>query len=154
MKRGVTPLIATVLIIGIVVILTTLTVFFLGDIIDSETGKIGDQTDIENYCLQGVDLEIDPPCREPVDGNLSIKIKNRANGNLSGFLFQVVEGGNSITFDRNLNLPSFGAKRYSLNFTGNYSQVREIIVVPKVASETVEAACSEILLSLDYILYC
>jgi len=153
MRKGVTPLIATVLIVGIVVILAVFTIFSVEDLIGLETGNIEDQTSTENYCLRGVDLEIEPPCEDPV-GDLKIKIKNRANGNLSGFLFQVVEEDNSVNFERDINLPAFGSKEYFLNFTGNYSKINKVIIVPKVASEIDGAVCSEVLLNINYVSLC
>lgn len=157
MKRGISPLVATVLIISLVVVVAVILVYSLQDIVDEETGQIESDTDARSYCLSGIDLSIETPCEynpNPLNSNLSIKLKNYENGDISGFIFKVTEAGNTYVYENNLGMPGLGSKRYFLGFAGNYNDIQEIVVVPKVSIAAGEAACNEIVLSMDKVNRC
>ncbi len=157
MKRGISPLVATTLIIGVVAVMTIVIVFSLQNLVNEETGDIQGSTEAINYCAYGVDLDIETPCEykpTPMNTNLSIKLKNYENGDISGFIFKITEAGSTYIFENNTGIPGLGSRRYFLGFSGNYSNIEEIVVIPKISLDAGEAVCDPILLSMDRVNKC
>jgi hypothetical protein len=157
MKRGISPMVATVLIISLVVVIATILMYSLQSIITNETGDIEKETNTRNSCLFGLDLKIETPCQynpDPLNSNLSIKIKNYESGDIEGFIFKVTEGLSTYVYENNLGFPGLGSKRYFLGFAGDYSDINEIIVIPKVNTESGEQICNEIVLSMNEVSRC
>lgn len=129
-KRGISPLIATILLIFIVVFVAFLVMTFYKDLVKGETEKTSTESSISNYCLQGVDLEFVDLCEYGSD--LSLKIKNRANGDILGFNILVVDDTGTHLTEINDGLGGLSSSRYALAYGGFPDQVDKVIVTPLV----------------------
>ena len=61
-KRGISPLIATVLLVGIAVVLATVLMIFLRGVTDDQTTRSEDKLFLGQVCLENVDIEYDSFC--------------------------------------------------------------------------------------------
>ena len=92
-KRAISPLIATVLLVGFVFVLALVLMTFYKETVQTNTVETDKKIDVVNLCLYGADFEFDTPCKYMDD--LSVKIKNNKNGNISAFNFQVINNNGS-----------------------------------------------------------
>jgi len=111
-KRGISPLIATVLLVGIAVVLATVLMIFLRGVTDDQTTRSEDKLFLGQVCLENVDIEYDsfcfvyevdpgnPECDQPeqalsdpddtTDAMITIKVLNRAEVPIKSFSFQII----------------------------------------------------------------
>ena len=153
-KKGISPLIATILLIGMVAMLSVLIINFYKDLIEEETDDIGRESSLANYCLEGVDLSFEDICANISYSLLNMKIKNRAAGNINGFVFQVIESNEDYVSSSNVSLGNFSSRKYSFDFSGVSSEVDRILVIPLVEIGGLSGECSVKELEITSILNC
>lgn len=140
-KRGISPLIATVLIVGFVFVMALMLMVFYRNTIERETTNIDKKVDVTNICLYGVDLEFDEAC--DYNSNLSIRIKNNKNSNISAFNFQVIgKDGSSFSTMINKTMVGGGSGRYHFVYDNDPSNVAKIVVVPIIVTSEGYGECA------------
>jgi flagellin-like protein len=140
-KKGISPLIATVLLVAMVAVLSVLVITFYKELVGEQTDEIGDDVSLSNYCLQGVDLSFEDICANVSNSLLDMKIKNLGSGEVETFVFQVMESSNSYVSQVNASLGEFSSKRYSFNFSGVSGDVDKISVIPLVVIDGLPGEC-------------
>ena len=138
-KRGVSPLIATILLVGAVFAIGLMLMSFYRDTVTNSTEDTDEKLDITNFCLYGVDLEFETPCNSGSD--LSIKIRNNKNGDVDGFNFFVVNNdGTSSNHLVNEPLEGVSSKNYKFSTNNNYG-IEKIIITPLITTEQGSGEC-------------
>jgi len=136
-KRGVSPLIATILLVGAVFAIGLMLMSFYRDTVTDTTQDTDEKIDATNFCLYGVDLEFEQPCQSGT--GLSIKIKNNKNGDISGFNFFVVnsDGTSSDSVKNGVNdvMNGISSKRYTFGNSINVDIIDKIIITPIMETE-------------------
>ena len=87
-KRGISPLIATVLLIGFVVVAGSVVIFWSRGFIKEKAAKEGALAQKQLEC-ENINIEIKSVSRF----SRSIVLENKGNKNIDGFILRVVEGG-------------------------------------------------------------
>lgn len=140
-KKGISPLIATVLLIGMVAVLSVLVINFYKDIVEEQTEDIGDDTSLSNYCLQGVDLTFEDLCANVSNSLLDMKIKNLGAGAIEGFVFHVTGTAGNYVTQSNVSLGKFSSRRYSFDFSGVSADVDKVVVIPLILVDGLSGEC-------------
>nr|MBA4405103.1 hypothetical protein [Nanoarchaeum sp.] len=140
-KRAISPLIATVLLVGFVFVLALVLMTFYKETVETNTDETDKKIDVVNLCLYGTDFEFDTPCKYVDD--LSVKIKNNKNGNISAFNFQVINhDGSSSSIRINKSMAGVSSTRFNFNFSGDVSDVNKILITPIIITEQGYGECT------------
>lgn len=140
-KRAVSPLIAIVLLVGFVFVLALVLMTFYKETVETNTDNTDNKIDVVNLCLYGADFEIDEPCEYGND--LSVKIKNNKNGNISAFNFQVISNnGSSYSIRINKSMAGVSSARFSFNFSGDVDEVSKILITPIIITKQGYGECT------------
>ena len=153
MKRGISPLIGSVLLVMIVVIVSILLATFYQDLVGRQTSDISEASSLGDYCFQGVNLEIVEPC--DYLNQLSLKIRNRAPGEVVGFLFNIqLSNGTNLNFTSSDTLSGIDSARYNLDCGGDPSLVDKIFVIPLVDTGVYAGECPSKDIDLENLFVC
>ena len=87
-KRGISPLLSTVLIIAFVIVLAALTFGWGKSYIDDLTNTAG-ETEEKILCLQEVSFKISNLCYDSENSTIKIGIDNRGKGDIVGGIFRI-----------------------------------------------------------------
>lgn len=93
-KRGISPLIAVVLLVGVAVVLAAFLLYFLQDLTEEQTDKAGDKLILNQVCMEDVDIDYKRFCFSDGLGAgneyVNITIQNRAQIPIESFAFNLV----------------------------------------------------------------
>jgi flagellin-like protein len=132
-KRGVSPLIATVILIGIAVVLGTFLMFFVQNLSKGQTEKTEEGLFLGDVCLNKVNIDYKSFCfdsdsvNDPGDGNyearIKIKVQNKAEVPIEEFSFKIVGEETRVFNEDNsgkLSLDAYETKTFEPK-TGEYN---------------------------------
>ncbi|MFH1377030.1 MAG: archaellin/type IV pilin N-terminal domain-containing protein [Candidatus Woesearchaeota archaeon] len=115
-KRGISPLIATVLLVGIAVVLATVLMIFLRGVTDDQTTRSEDKLFLGQVCLENVDIEYDSFCfwEDATDNYINITIKNKEEIPIEEFGFKVIGNEIKVT-NRQDQLDQYTTRTYNMS---------------------------------------
>ena len=153
-KKGISPLIATVLLIGFTIVLAALVMRWGGQFFRQQTDVVGCESEGQIRCTSGVDLEI----REALAGSGIVTVNVLNNGNYPIDAIQYIaidEFGETQKSDKNeTDVIALGGSSHDLAVT-NGINITTIKVVPildyemKDGSSSCVVYCSETIKSVD-----
>ena len=92
-KRGISPLIASVLLIGFVIAVAAMLFIWWGDFVKQKAIKEGLQNDAQRDCMSYVDIDV-KSAEISTDGvELIFVINNKGSKSLTGFRFRIDDSG-------------------------------------------------------------
>jgi len=132
-KKGISPLIATVLLIGFTIVLAALVFRFGGNLFRTTTEETACSSLIILQCAQSTDFKIEDVVLDTTAQTLAIKIENKNEGIISGFVF-VIKPGNADTetvrVDGGPGLPLLGFNTATYNVGYLEDELPTIEVTP------------------------
>jgi flagellin-like protein len=137
-KRGISPLIATVLIIGFTVVLSVVVYVFVTSTV--QEGIIDTETKIElgNLCLNSnLDYTID--CH--LGPYLRMRANNNGNTNITGLIVSIDRGGKVDVLESNISLGPYGAKVLYSKFKGLPEDIEKIRFAPRFTFDSNKYDC-------------
>lgn len=149
-KRGISPLIATVLILGFTVALAAIIMTWGTGF----TKKIQEQTEetssIQITCATDVVFDIKSACEAATDGEYKITIANNGNKKIDGFQIRFYKAlDNVLTKNYDFDLNSDGIEAFGIEsdteasgYTGN-KEVYQIEVIPKITVGSKSITCAQ-----------
>ena len=112
-KKGISPLIATVLLIGFSVALAAVVMTWGLDYLKGTTEKVGGKTDEVLLCATELDFEI-----SSVDCNTgTVQVQNNGAVDIANLTFRVYKSGDVLPQSVE-GIPSLGIKTYTLDLAG------------------------------------
>jgi flagellin-like protein len=136
-KRGVSEIVATVLIIVIVVAAVGLLWAFLSPLMKENLSSVDcSMIDIS------IPSNLEYTCYEPSKLMMVQVSKGSSDLEIGAIKFYVLSGGNEIRYQKNVNFSS-GQKVFYLD-TSRFSSIEEIKVIPVVGSGRSQRSCGEI----------
>ena len=106
-KRGLSPVIATVLLIAVSFLAIFIFWIAINNLIQNESSKISTGLDEINLEVRSVQLQS--------NGDLSVRVKrNSGAGDLNGISFVVSDGSNSIVFEIQTNLKELEERAFTI----------------------------------------
>ena len=146
-KKGISPLIATVLLVAFVVLIAILIWFWWDNVIREQAEKIGADTTGEISCAQDISFSIsDPYCNKNTE-SASVTVENTNTGNIYKFIVRAKQGSEIIeVIESPLSLQAsaaadLGIAYNSTLYTGNGPDSLEII--PQIVSQGATVTCNE-----------
>ena len=130
-KKAISPLIATVLIIGFTIVLAAVVIQWGGQLVEKLKGQTDVSIELSDACQKFSALSVNKITLTATGADVAVDNKNDQEA--SGFVFRAYLSDSSITpttlEGATDNLPAFGVKTYPIVFTGTLNQVG---VVPAV----------------------
>lgn len=151
-KKGISPLIATVLIIGFTIVLAALVIQWGGQLVDRIKGETEVTSDVNLICSAGLSqLSISGDVKQGVGDLITVRIDNSNDQEIAHFLFRITESNDDITVVDSetagaavtgpLPLGKFNVGTYT--FTATAAEAKQLGVIPKVeSSDGKNYACS------------
>lgn len=126
-KRGISPLVATVILVGVVIALATLIWFWYGKVIEAQTDKAAISS--IQACAQDVDFEIKSLCLEQSTKTIRFKAQN------SGIAiprFKVVFTGDSgsVSQDSSIGVSTATTQDITVTYTQDVGAISNIRITP------------------------
>lgn len=150
-KRGISPLIATVLLIAFAVALGAVVMNWGRSYVEDMSEKSAQTSESEIVCAQEVSFEIQDIgtdrqiCFDADEREIRVMLVNKGKIDLAGFAFQIIGAeGTGVAFDTenpgedfedvNYALPKNGFKTYTIEFPDDHGDITFIGIVPKIKS--------------------
>ena len=180
-KRGVSALIATVLLVGIAVVLATVLMFFFTNLSKDQTKQAEDDLTLSQYCLKKVKIDyssfrfehqqIRNPNDETIESNVNadifVKLENKADSTIKELVFSVISDEDKTVITR-FTVPAdylgpYERKEYEIDYTGQIYLKKEgntasdeiknlkIIVSKKIEEGNIQGSCPNDELDLNII---
>lgn len=127
-KRGISPLIATVLLIGFVIALLLLAILWGKGYIEELAQKRGLLAEKQQQCQN---IEITAIKAERRGGDIEVVLKNKKETTVNKFIFRVVGKENGEAFESSQHLNSLEVKSYTVTFAEtDIKEVTSLDVIP------------------------
>lgn len=137
-KKGISPLIATVLLVGFTIIIIALIIIwsldFQGEIIEKE-GKL---SELKLRCQQFVEIDI-PSTPTALGNELIIEIENTGIDEIKGFQFRIHRGGEAVLVKSFESITGGSIKQITLDLGTAPSNVDELDIIPALRPEGLNA---------------
>lgn len=112
-KKGISPLIATVLLIGLSVALAAVVITWGLEFVKSSTGEVDKKTEEALKCATQLDFAITGAvCEQGV-----VTVQNNGNIDIMNLTFRLYTGGDVNPFTE-AGIPFLGVKQYTMDLTG------------------------------------
>jgi len=145
-KKGISPLIATVLLIGFVIAIAVLVWIFWGNIIKQQAEKTGAQTLGEFDCASKVEFRIQSVCSGT--DTLVFNLQNTGSTTIDKFTVRL-KGTNTILEELNIAVVEGAAQQITLSYDTSVGTLEEIIIFPVIIREGAPTTCTEKVVILD-----
>jgi len=135
MKRGISTVVASILLILLAVVAVVIIWFLLKGFITKSAGGI------ETSCIT-LDLEIEKAEINADSNILYVQVKRGSGeGNLSGIRFKITNSSESMIRDRNTSMNELETKSFSFNDTGNVSVISKVEIAGVISFNNQEKIC-------------
>jgi len=150
-KRGITPLIATVLLIGLTIIIALIVYAFVTNFAENQVEDTENEADISLLCAREVNLETEYCGTGNETGNdLTITLKNRGEIDFSDLSIFVDVLGTTEPFPNKGQLMSYVQKDFQITLdSADISHITEITIVPVITSGTNTGNCPEEIIEVN-----
>jgi len=143
-KRGISPLIATVLLIGITVMISIIVFNFVKTTMEDQTTETETHSDILLACSQTLRLEYDDPMPCGSGNDLNVTVWNKSPLDITDFKIQVLSSSNSEFYEGG-ELTSYNKTLYSVSsMVFSVSDVVKINLIPTIKLEDINGTCGAI----------
>jgi hypothetical protein len=109
-KKGISPFIATVLLIGMVTVVGVFLLSFYSAFSDNQTGEIEDQTYITRLCIEKTDLNLGNSCYVPdIVARIRLDVENEGPYPISSINFTFYTGIDIVgTYELTMGMSKYG----------------------------------------------
>jgi flagellin-like protein len=146
-KKGISPLIATVLLIAFVILIAVLVWFWWDKIIHEQTQKIGAQTTGEISCAQDISFAASNPYCNSGTKSAGVTIENTNTGNIYKFLVRAKESDEvKEVIESPLSLQASAAGELGISYNSTlYSGAgpNSLEIIPQILSQGATITCNE-----------
>jgi len=146
-KRGISPLIATVLLIGFTIVIVSMVFIWWGDVVKQQAIKEGLRSDAQRACMEHVKIEV-KSAQETNEG-LEVTINNKGSQLLRMVRFRIKTSGGEFTITKTVDMEGVSQdtiliKPSEYEGEGSVKSIKVFPVVVKSSEEgSVIATCSE-----------
>ncbi len=135
-KKGIAPLVATVLLIAFAVALASIVINW-GTAYTRETQEVSEKESSDQYlCSIKVDFDILKVIRDEEEEFINITVENKKEKEIKGFAVKVLdkEGGGESFETGELNLTALKIDEFEFNLTEDFINITTIKLIPRVES--------------------
>jgi len=153
MKKGVSPLVATVLIIGFAVGLAAIIITFSSKYVEKVSEEVEEEAEIKITCTQRIDLNVKYAC---ISGDhVNALIENTGSAPINSFIFRVIGSAGKATVSEDVGLETGGIKlfmpKYDTNSIKGVGIPKELEIFPRILNKEKRAleVCKETKVELE-----
>ncbi|MBU3940816.1 MAG: hypothetical protein KKH88_02750 [Nanoarchaeota archaeon] len=140
-KKGISPLIATVLLIGFAIVLAALVFRWGGQFFSSQTEQT-DQEVREVLAFAGIDISLEE-ARGPGCDNLSLLITNFEDVDILRFLVRITDGDEIDLITTTDGIPAFYSDWVDVDYLGDVTTITKIEIFPVIELDGEEIRSTE-----------
>ena len=145
MKKGISPLVTTVLIIAFVITLATVIILFGQKFVEKSTQRVDVQTDDQTICLQDVNFDIIAACYlNP--SRLKVVILNDGKKDIRTLITRLYESSNDV-FNVKKDAVIRAGESGPIEFNVESADLKQIEMIPIVRHRFKSLTCSN---NMDY----
>jgi len=148
-KRGISPLIATVLLVAFVITLAVLVFTWWDQVVKERAAKVGAESESQISCSLQIDFQVKDICFDAVTKFISFSVENDGDAPLHGFKVRIegedssgekVSGVSSISED----VEEGSAKKTAVAYDSSIiTSIDSLEIIPVIRAKGVEAVCIE-----------
>jgi len=145
-KKGIEPLVATVLIIGFTIVLAALVMKWTGTFFTTTTTRTSEASDVAITCTSDIQFSVEDAC---IEGNtIKLLLQNKGTQPIESFVFQVT-GKEAQTTNSLTGLSIYASNFFLANYTSiPYAslpnEIQRVKIYPKILVQGNEEVCTEI----------
>lgn len=140
MKKGISPLIATVLIIGLVIVIASIIMIFGKEFVEKSTQRVDVQAEEKTICLEDVSFEIRSACYlNP--SRLKVLVFNTGKKDIKKFYTRFYESPTSVLESEKKYTIKAGSVG-TLQFDVTSPNIKQVQMFPSVRHEFKTLVCS------------
>jgi len=145
MKKGISPLIATILIVGFTIVLAALVMRWTGTFFTTTTTETSEASEVAITCVSNIQFSVQNSC---IEGNkIKLLLKNEGQ-DIQSFIVQVA-GGEAQTTETLTGLAIYSSDNFianytSIPYTSLPNEIERVKIFPKILVNGEEQVCSEI----------
>lgn len=133
-KRGISPLIATVLLIGFTIAIISMVFIWWGDFVKQKAIKEELKSDAERACMSYVDIDV--KSAKLTGEGIRFVINNRGSQMISGFRFRIKDGSGVSSFLEKKDIEGVSQETVILtDYTGSDPEEAEVLPIVVKSSE-------------------
>lgn len=144
-KKGISPLIATILLVALVIAIALIVWFWYANFLQDQTRKLGEQALAEGECVLDVDFKIESAsCNAATPNNILISLRNEGKINIADFRVRVFDAaGKSQMIIVGEGLLETHAKQTSVEYDpAKIGTPKRIEIMPIVTTEGAVKTCT------------
>ncbi|MEW6063096.1 MAG: archaellin/type IV pilin N-terminal domain-containing protein [Nanoarchaeota archaeon] len=147
MKRGVSPLIATVLLIGFTIAIGVIVYLWYGNIVKEQAEKQSALSEIRSDCATGIAISVNDACLS--SGNiLKVTVRNEKNLLIHGIRVRLNGDISELKTEKEA-LNGLEEKQIDVRYNDEVGTINNIEVMPLIVRQGVAGTCSEQLVKYD-----
>ncbi len=146
-KRGISPLIATILLIGFTIVLAALIMVWGTDLFKNLQEEQGTKAETELICASKI-LPILKGACSTINPLLDLEIKNEGQQEISSYIIRVKSSQTSKTINGKSSIGSYGVIKQQIPVP-NMGIIQEVDIIPYVKIQNKEKSCSPVKVLLD-----
>ena len=140
-KRGISPLIATVLLIGFTITIAAILMIWGGNLVKERAEKISARTEAQTSCTAKVEIGLNSAKCDTTEEIVKISVENKGSDIINAFRARInYDGDSETTTTYNLLNPT---SQTSLKVEYTKGTPKSVIVFPVLNKQSLSYTCSE-----------
>jgi len=150
MKRGISPLVATVIIIGFTIVIATVVFRWSSGFFESNTEEQSEEIQVATTCVGDVNPKVKQACI--LGDKIRFLIENNGVQDITGFVFKIE--GEDVNINSTYGVDSFRSKNLYASYNGMPDKIKTIKIYPKIMINNKEATCDYFIYKMDPLVLC
>jgi len=142
-KRGISPLIATVLLIGFTITIAAILMIWGGNLVKERAEKISARTEAQTSCTAKVEIGLNSAKCDTTEEIIKISVENKGSDTINAFRARInYDGDSETTTTYNLLNPT-SQTSLKVEYDTSKGMPKSVIIFPVLNKQSLSYTCSE-----------
>ena len=142
-KRGISPLIATVLLIGFTITIAAILMIWGGNLVKERAEKISARTEAQTSCTAKVEIGLNSAKCDTTEEIVKISVENKGSDIINAFRARInYDGDSETTTTYNLLNPT-SQTSLKVEYDTSKGMPKSVIIFPVLNKQSLSYTCSE-----------
>ena len=142
-KRGISPLIATVLLIGFTITIAAILMIWGGNLVKERAEKISARTEAQTSCTAKVEIGLNSAKCDTTEEIIKISVENKGSDIINAFRARInYDGDSETTTTYNLLNPT-SQTSLKVEYDTSKGMPKSVIIFPVLNKQSLSYTCSE-----------
>ena len=142
-KRGISPLIATVLLIGFTITIAAILMIWGGNLVKERAEKISARTEAQTSCTAKVEIGLNSAKCDTTEEIIKISVENKGSDTINAFRARInYDGDSETTTTYNLLNPT-SQTSLKVEYDTSKGTPKSVIIFPVLNKQSLSYTCSE-----------